>query len=118
MRENADQKNSQYRRFYGMWFIYEFQTEWANSSDKDETSTTKYDTTLTNKHHQSHAWCHLFLFYFNLFILSIILTITEQVLLTIKNRNKMLIDVITLVKKPIEHKTYYIYKIVLLKFGQ
>ena len=55
MRENADQKNSQYRRFYGMWFIYEFQTEWANSSDKDETSTTKYDSTLTNKHHQSHV---------------------------------------------------------------
>ena len=46
------------------------------------------------------------------------LTITEQVLLTIKNRNKMLIDVTTLVKKPIEHKTYYIYKIVPLKFGQ
>ena len=31
------------------------------------------------------------------------LTITEQVLLTIKNRNKMLIDVNTLVKKTIEH---------------
>ena len=31
------------------------------------------------------------------------LTITEQILFTIKNSNKMLIDVNTLVKKPIEH---------------
>ena len=37
------------------------------------------------------------------------LTITEQILFTIKNSNKMLIDVNTLVKKPIEHKTFYIY---------
>ena len=34
------------------------------------------------------------------------LTITEQILLAIKNSNKMLIDVNTLVKKPIEHKTF------------
>ena len=32
------------------------------------------------------------------------LAITEQILFTIKNSNKMLIDVNTLVKKPIEHK--------------
>ena len=36
------------------------------------------------------------------------LTITEQILFTIKNGNKILIDVSTLVKKPIEHKTCYI----------
>ena len=36
------------------------------------------------------------------------LIITEQILFTIKNSNKMLIDVKTLVKKPIEHKTFYI----------
>ena len=35
------------------------------------------------------------------------LTITEQILFTIKNSNKMLIDVYTLVKKPIEHKIFY-----------
>ena len=35
------------------------------------------------------------------------LTITEQTLFTIKDSNKMLIDVNTLVKKPIEHKTFY-----------
>ena len=35
------------------------------------------------------------------------LTITKQILFTIKNSNKMLIDVNTLVKKPIEHKTFY-----------
>ena len=35
------------------------------------------------------------------------LTITEQILFTIKNNNKMLIDVNTQVKKPIEHKTLY-----------
>ena len=33
------------------------------------------------------------------------LTITEQILFTIKNSNKILIDVNTLVKKPIEHKS-------------
>ena len=33
------------------------------------------------------------------------LTITEQILFKIKNSNKMLIDVNTLVNKPIEHKT-------------
>ena len=37
------------------------------------------------------------------------LTITEQVLFTIKNSNKMLIDVSTLIKKSFEHKTFYIY---------
>ena len=31
-------------------------------------------------------------------------TITEQILFTIRNSNKRLIDVNTLVKKPIEHK--------------
>ena len=40
------------------------------------------------------------------------LTITEQILFTIKNSSKMLIDVNTLVKKKtnktIEHKTFYI----------
>ena len=36
------------------------------------------------------------------------LTIIDQILLTIKNSNKMLSDVNTLVKKPIEHKTFYI----------
>ena len=47
------------------------------------------------------------------------LKITEQILFTIKNSNKMLIDVNTQVKKPIEHKTFYKKKkkkIVLLKF--
>ena len=33
------------------------------------------------------------------------LTITEQILFAIKNSNKTLIDVNTLIKKPIEHKT-------------
>ena len=33
-------------------------------------------------------------------------TITEQILFTIKNINKMLTDVNTLVKKPIERKTF------------
>ena len=35
------------------------------------------------------------------------LTITEQILFTVKNSNKMLIEVNTLVKKPIEYKTFY-----------
>ena len=35
------------------------------------------------------------------------LTITEQILFTIKNSNKMLIDANTLVKKPNKHKTFY-----------
>ena len=34
------------------------------------------------------------------------LTTTEQILLTIKNSNKMLIDVNALVKKPIEPKHF------------
>ena len=38
------------------------------------------------------------------------LTITEQILFTIKNGNKMLIDVSTPVKKPIEHKTFFYKK--------
>ena len=38
------------------------------------------------------------------------LTIAEQILFTIKNSNKMLVDVNTLVKKPIQHKTFYIKK--------
>ena len=33
-------------------------------------------------------------------------TITEQILFTIKNSNKMLTDVNNLVKKPIEHKKF------------
>ena len=36
------------------------------------------------------------------------LTITQQILFTIKNSNKIPIDVNTLDKKPIEHKTFYI----------
>ena len=39
------------------------------------------------------------------------LTITEQILFTIKNSNKMLTDVNTLVEKPIEHNTFYKKKI-------
>ena len=38
------------------------------------------------------------------------LTIIEQILFIIKNSNKVLIDVNTLVKKPIEHETLYIKK--------
>ena len=38
-------------------------------------------------------------------------TITEQILFTIKNSNKMPIDVNTLVNKPIEHKKFYIKNI-------
>ena len=36
---------------------------------------------------------------------------TEQILFTIKNSNKMLIDVNTLVKKPIGHRRFYIKNI-------
>ena len=43
------------------------------------------------------------IYLFILFILFLMLTITEQMLFAIKNSNKMLIDVNTLVKKPIEH---------------
>ena len=50
----------------------------------------------------------IYLFIYS-FFLSLILTITDQILLTIKNRSKMLIDINALVKKkPIEHKTFYI----------
>ena len=41
--------------------------------------------------------CILFFIYFILSILSVMLIITEQILLTIKNSNKMLIDVNILV---------------------
>ena len=41
-------------------------------------------------------------------IVSLMLTVTEQILFTIKNSKKMLTDVNTLGKKPIEHKTCYI----------
>ena len=63
-----------------------------------------------------------FIYLFILFILSLTLTITEQILLTIKNSSKILFDVNTLVKKPSEHKTLYIKNIkdktsVLLKFS-
>ena len=36
---------------------------------------------------------------------------TEQILVAIKNRYKMLIDVNALVKKPIEHKKFYVKKV-------
>ena len=36
------------------------------------------------------------------------LTIAGQILFAIKNSNKMLIDVNTLVKKPVERKAFYI----------
>ena len=39
------------------------------------------------------------------------LTITEQILFTMKNSNKMLIDVNTLAGKPIEHERFYIQNI-------
>ena len=59
------------------------------------------------------------LIYLFLFILSLILTITEQILFAIKNSSKMLIDVNILVKKLMEHNTSYRKKnwnkIVLLK---
>ena len=35
-------------------------------------------------------------------------SITEQILFTIKNSNEMLVDVSTLVKKPIEYKIFSI----------
>ena len=38
------------------------------------------------------------------------LTITEQMLFTTKNNNKMVININTLVKKPIEHKKFQIEK--------
>ena len=46
----------------------------------------------------------LSLFIYYLFILSLMLTVTEQILLTIKNSNKMLTDVKTLVENPIKQK--------------
>ena len=62
---------------------------------------------LTNLTLTELPWDKLFI-YFYLSILSLTLTITEWILFTINNSNKMLIDVNTLVKKPIEHKTCYI----------
>ena len=50
------------------------------------------------------------LVYFYLFIVSLMLTITEQMLFTTKNNNKMVININTLVKKPIEHKKFQIKK--------
>ena len=60
----------------------------------------------------------LFIYLFILFILSLTLAITEQILLTIKNSGKILFGV----KKPSEHKTLYIKNIkdktsALLKFS-
>ena len=49
-----------------------------------------------------------FLCLFDLFILFLMLPITEQILFTIKINNKMQIDFSTLVKKTIEHKKCYI----------
>ena len=53
---------------------------------------------------------NLFIYLF-LFIPSLMLTITEQILFTMKNSNKMLIDVNTLAGKPIEHERFYIQNI-------
>ena len=50
---------------------------------------------------------HLFIYLFILFVLYLLLRITEQTLFAIKNSNKMLIYVNTLVKKPIEHRIFY-----------
>ena len=44
-------------------------------------------------------------------ILSLMLTNTEHILFTIKISNKMLIDINTLAKKPIEHMKFYIKNI-------
>ena len=48
---------------------------------------------------------------FDLFILFLMLPITEQILFTIKINNKMQIDFSTLVKKTIEQKKCYIKNI-------
>ena len=45
------------------------------------------------------------------FILSLMLIITEQILFTVKNNNKMLIDVDTLFKNPIEKRIKTSYKL-------
>ena len=50
MQKNTDQKNSQYGFFFN-FFIYVVKTEVTNFSDKNKTSTTKYDTTITNQRH-------------------------------------------------------------------
>ena len=48
------------------------------------------------------------LIFFILLILLLKMTITWQILFKTKKSNKIEIDVNTLVKKPIEHKTFYI----------
>ena len=54
--------------------------------------------------HTSILIIYLFIYF------SLILTITQEILLTTKNSNKMQIDVNSLVKKPTEHKKLYIKK--------
>ena len=56
---------------------------------------------------QSAVFLFILFLSFILFIISLMLTITEQILFTIKNSNKMLIDSNTLVKKPNKHETFY-----------
>ena len=58
---------------------------------------------MKTTHLPSIYFIYLFIY---LFILSLTSTNTEQILFTIKNSNKMLIDINTLVKNPIEHKTF------------
>ena len=58
----------------------------------------------------TNAYDNTMFIFIYLFILSLMLTIIEQILFIIKNSNKVLIDVNTLVKKPIEHETLYIKK--------
>ena len=54
--------------------------------------------------HTSILFIYLFIYF------SLILTITQEILFTTKNSNKMQIDVNSLVKKPTEHKKLYIKK--------
>ena len=54
--------------------------------------------------HTSILIIYLFIYF------SLILTITQEILFTTKNSNKMQIDVNSLVKKPTEHKKLYIKK--------
>ena len=58
----------------------------------------------------STFWIYLFIYLFILLIFSLMLIITEQILFTISDSNKILIDFNTLVKKPIEHETFYVKK--------
>ena len=56
-----------------------------------------------------YLFIYIFIYLFiYLFIYSLMLTMTEQILFAIKNSNKRLIDVNTLVKKPIKHETFYV----------